>query len=197
MQKKRIMVVVFPVIVLVLMVVNSAAAAFGMSPAMILAATGTPNYLPIIWKAIVLTPTATATATATVATATATATATTQVSPTATATATSTPAPSLLYIQEIKVTGDLDTEYVVITNNLAATVNLEDWSISDTDGNSYSFSSLIIPPGESIRLWSKDAENDGRNLFWGFTGGAPVWDEDGECAYLRNGQNRLIDEYCY
>jgi hypothetical protein len=54
---------------------------------------------------------------------------------------------------------------------------------------------FILGPGQYCRVLT----NDYQPQHCGFTYGnpSPLWDNDGDCAYLQDSLGRLADEFCY
>lgn len=130
--------------------------------------------------------------------------------PPATATPTVTPTPTeepdQVVIDDV-VNGDspndLDDEYVEITNYSDDDVDMSGWRLRDESGppnpNIYTFpDDFVLDSGDSVRVWSKSGTDTATNLYWGRTQeDGPVWENGGECAILRDEDNRRVDQYCY
>jgi len=86
-------------------------------------------------------------------------------------------------------------EYVEIFNSGAEPVQLKGWSLSDIDNHVFWFPRFILGPGQYCRVYT--------NQYWpkhcGFTyqNPAPIWDNTGDCAYLRDATGRLVNKFCY
>lgn len=151
---------------------------------------------------ITLTPTVTPTGTITI-TATPTRTPTvTGTLPTATPTRTRTPTPTLVpgvFILDIEYAPDspLD-EYVLIRNQTAGFILMEGWTLRDDSNNPdnvFTFPHYNLVPWASVKVWTKSGVIDPDNIYWGRS--EPVWNDFGDCAYLRDSKNKFIDSYCY
>jgi hypothetical protein len=146
---------------------------------------------------ITATPTATPTITGTLPTATPTITGTL---PTATQTRTPTPTPTLvpgvfiLSIDHAPLTHPLD-EYVTIRNQYKVFIPMEGWTLRDDNKNIYTFPRYTLVNLAIVKVWTKNGVIDPENLYWGRTD--PVWNDHGDCAYLRNETGKLIDSFCY
>jgi hypothetical protein len=44
-------------------------------------------------------------------------------------------------------------------------------------------------------VWVKAGTNDAGNLYWG--AGSVIWNNTGDCAYLRDGGGVGVSTYCY
>jgi hypothetical protein len=177
-------------------------------------------FLPLVYRQSTPTQTSTPTSTGTVtptptntgtATQTGTATSThtitptgtyyspTPVTPTATPTPTFTPSPTpteRVFIVRIVATADypLD-EYVEINNNSDSYAILTGWLLKDDAGNTYQFPIFTLKPRDSARIWTKWGTNDLHNLYWGSN--VPIWNDHGDCAYLRDENNEPVHRKCY
>ena len=137
---------------------------------------------------VTATPTTTGAATAT-ATPVATATAVTP-SPTTTA-----PDVRVTFINYDPPGSDLDGEYVLIQNYAGVAVNLTNWTLRDLAGNTYLFPPFTLNAGSFVRVWTKAGANTPTDLYWGL--GAPIWDNTGDTAYLRDHYGALASTYSY
>ncbi len=165
-------------------------------------------FLPLVSKPYppTSTPTATATATATAtqaATSTATPTATATATPTATATATATNTPPPgntgdVVIIDIFVDGAGSSEpdeYVEIRNDDTSSIQLQGWTLRDIANHVYTFPSFVMTPGQVCRVYTNEIHPTWCSFNYG--SGSAIWNNSGDCAYLRNSSNTLVDEFCY
>jgi hypothetical protein len=86
-------------------------------------------------------------------------------------------------------------EYVEIRNEDAFSVQLSHWTLRDAADHVFTFPDFVIQPGQVCRIYT-----DENHLEWcGFNYGrsSPVWNNAGDCAYIRDYSNTPIDEYCY
>ena len=88
-----------------------------------------------------------------------------------------------LSISTLIGTGDVDNERVLIEHVGDGDVSLASWRLEDEDGNSYRFPALVLHPGGSVQLFSRQGEDGVTQLFWNRS--ESLWSE-GE-------QARLID----
>jgi hypothetical protein len=176
--------------------------------------TSTQNYMPIIYKALpitsTLTQTATSTSTATAAststtTPTSTSTSTSIAISTATATSTSTTTPTQppattgnIQITTIYYDGDGTTEpneYVEIRNMDSFAIQLSSWTLRDIAEHIYTFPPFVMQPGQTCRVYTNEYHPEYCGFNYGY--GSAIWNNTGDCAYLRNSASVLIDDYCY
>lgn len=147
-----------------------------------------------------LTPTNTPTGTITI-TATPTRTPTiTGTRPTPTRTSTATPTATLIpgiFIIDIEFAPDthpLD-EFVTIRNQTGNYIPMQGWTLRDENKNIYTFPRYTLTSWASFKVWTKAGTIDPQNLYWGRS--EPVWNDYGDCAYLRDESGKLVDSYCY
>ena len=120
--------------------------------------------------------------------------------PTATPTRTQTPTPTLVpgvFIVDIEyapLTHPLD-EYVTIRNQFKEFIPLQGWTLHDENQNVFTFPRYTLTDLASVNVWTKSGVIDPENLYWGRT--EPVWNDFGDCAYLRDEDGTLIDSMCY
>jgi LysM repeat protein len=90
-------------------------------------------------------------------------------------------------IRNVRDSGDMSAEAVEIQNN-GATVDLQNWTLSDADGNEYTFAQQRLFSGGSITLNTRAGQNTPVVLFWGQT--SPVW-QSGDVVTLSNAQGQV------
>lgn len=92
---------------------------------------------------------------------------------------------------------DVQGEYVKIENQGLVPAILDDWTLQDnaTTPHVYTFPALTLQTGASIYVWVKDGVDDSSNLYWGSA--QAIWNNDGDCAYLKDSNGTLVDTYCY
>jgi hypothetical protein len=86
-------------------------------------------------------------------------------------------------------------EFVEIRNEETTPINMRGWSLSDRSNNDFLFPDFTMNPGSVCRVYT----NQDHPEWCGFNikAEAAIWDNSGDCAALRDGENRLVDEYCY
>ncbi len=82
-------------------------------------------------------------------------------------------------------------EWVEVTNTTRRAVNLDGWTLSDSDGNRYRFDSLRLAGRSSVRVHTgvgndtrTDVYQDRRNY---------IWSNRADTATLRNDRGRTVD----
>ena len=143
---------------------------------------------PTITGTITITPTASRTPTVT------------GTLPTPTQTRTPTPTRTLVpgvFIDDIEYapeTHPLD-EYVIIRNQTGDYIPMAGWTLRDDSKNIYTFPQYTLISWASVKVWTKAGIIDPENVYWGRTD--PVWNDHGDCAYLRDDKHKLMDKVCY
>ncbi len=153
-------------------------------------------YLPLVNRPLntaTPTPTATATRTPTPVPATSTPIPTQTASPTETASPTATQ-PLIANINIIGVVPN-GAEYVEIRNDGNGSAQLINWTLSDDANHIFIFPAYVIQPGQTCRIYTD--ENHPEWCGFNYASGSPIWNNDGDCATLRNNDNVLIDQFCY
>jgi hypothetical protein len=150
--------------------------------------TSTPSQTPTPTGTITITatPTRTHTITGTLPTTTPTR--------TATPTATLVPGVFIVDIEYAPTTHPLD-EYVIIRNQFKKFIPMEGWTLRDENQNVFTFPRYTLTTLASVKVWTKSGVIDPENLYWGRID--PVWNDHGDCAYLRDDEGDLIDNFCY
>lgn len=81
-------------------------------------------------------------------------------------------------------------EYIELKNTGDVDKDITGWTVSDSDGNSFTFPSYVLNPGSTVRITT----NSGRFLF---NSTKPVWDRLGEAGYLQDTSGKMVDAYSY
>ena len=86
-------------------------------------------------------------------------------------------------------------EYVEFQNVDDLPIQIEGWTLRDDDGHAGVFSRFVMPPGQVCRVYTDEYHPD----WCGFTyrSGSAIWNDEGDCAFLRNRLGTPIDTYCY
>jgi endonuclease YncB( thermonuclease family) len=89
-----------------------------------------------------------------------------------------------------------EEEYVCITNQGLAAVDITRWWLRDEAGASYYFPAFTLDPGASVRVRTGCGQDTSSDLYWCRSGSA-VWNNGGDKAYLYNAQDALVDQLTY
>lgn len=90
---------------------------------------------------------------------------------------------------------NLNGEWVKIVNATGDSVDMTGSTLSDVAGHIYRFGELILPAGSEIRIMTGSGKDSQSNFHWGAK--APIWNNRGDTAYLKNGDGNLLDSYSY
>jgi hypothetical protein len=85
-------------------------------------------------------------------------------------------------------------EYVQINNNDVNRIQLANWTLRDEANHIFTFPSFVIDPGMVCRVYTN--ENHPEWCGFDYHSGSAIWNNSGDCAYLRDSSNTLIDQYC-
>jgi len=99
--------------------------------------------------------------------------------------------PPLVEIGQALGCGDLAAEVVVVGNQGGVT-SLEGWTLSDVEGNIFTFPALTLFTGAQVRVHSTVGNNTPGDLYWGRT--EPAWN-GGELITLRDAAGNVVDTY--
>jgi hypothetical protein len=86
-------------------------------------------------------------------------------------------------------------EYVEIRNEDTFPIQLSGWTLRDIANHVYTFPSFLIQPGQVCRVYTNQTHPQWCSFSYG--NGSAVWNNGGDCAYLRDSTATLIDDYCY
>ncbi|MFD1940065.1 lamin tail domain-containing protein [Nonomuraea mangrovi] len=90
----------------------------------------------------------------------------------------------------------LNGEYVTILNTTRRPVDLEQWTIKDKTGYTYTFGpDAVLGPGKKLTLRTGQGSDTPSTSYWGRR--AYVWNNDKDIAYLRDPDGKLIDSCSY
>ncbi|MFF3323083.1 lamin tail domain-containing protein [Streptomyces sp. NPDC002889] len=85
----------------------------------------------------------------------------------------------------------LNAEWVEITNNSRRSVDLDGWTLRNSDGNRYRFDDVRLPGRATIRIHTGHGRDTRTDLFQDRH--TYVWDNRSDTATLRNAHGRTID----
>ena len=86
-------------------------------------------------------------------------------------------------------------EYVEIRNDDTRTIQLQSWTLRDIANHLYTFPSFVMQPGQVCRVYTNQSHPESCGFNYG--SGLAIWNNTGDCAYLRDSLSTLIDDYCY
>lgn len=86
-------------------------------------------------------------------------------------------------------------EFVEVLNDGTEPIQLKGWTLSDDENYTFTFPSFVLGPGQHCRIYT--------NLYSPTTCGfsfyrpSPIWENDADCAYLKDPLGETISTYCY
>jgi hypothetical protein len=86
-------------------------------------------------------------------------------------------------------------EFVEIYNSGTQPIQLEGWSISDNENHLFVFPNFVLGPVQYCRVYT-DLYAPWHCGFSYYSPG-PIWDDTIDCAYLKDRDGRLVDQFCY
>ncbi len=99
--------------------------------------------------------------------------------------------PPQVEIGQVVGAGDLANE-VIVVHNLGGVVSLENWTLSDAEGNTFTFPTISLFADVQMRVHSIPGRSTPSDLYWGRE--APAWNS-GELITLRDETGNVIDTY--
>ncbi len=84
----------------------------------------------------------------------------------------------------------LNSEFVTLRNTGDQAVDLADWTIEDSAGNTFRFGSFSLEPARTIAVHTGSGKDTAEDLFWDRS--APVWGDGGDTATLRDANGATI-----
>ncbi|MBY8844625.1 lamin tail domain-containing protein [Streptomyces sp. SP2-10] len=86
----------------------------------------------------------------------------------------------------------LNKEWVEITNDTRRAVNLDDWTLEDEDGHTYTFHHYRLDGRATVRIHTGKGRDTKTDLYQDRR--HYVWDNRSDTATLRNDRDRFVDE---
>jgi LysM repeat protein len=99
--------------------------------------------------------------------------------------------PPLIEIAQVLGSGDLAAEVVTVRNRGGGT-SLEKWTLSDAEGNAFTFPALTLYTDAQVRVHSAAGTSTPSDLYWGRA--APAW-AGGTLITLRDAAGHVVDTY--
>ena len=86
-------------------------------------------------------------------------------------------------------------EYVEIQNQDTVAIQLQNWTLQDNANHTFTFPPFIIQPNQVCRVYTN--ENHPEWCSFNYAQSTSIWNNTGDCAFLRNTQSIQVDDYCY
>ena len=91
---------------------------------------------------------------------------------------------------------NLNDEYVVIKNEGNAAIDMTGWTLSDEVNHVYTFpSGFTLNAGLTVTIYTGSGTDTQDKLYWG--SGSPIWNNDGDTAYLKNNGGESVDSWSW
>ncbi|WP_394697702.1 lamin tail domain-containing protein [uncultured Methanomethylovorans sp.] len=88
---------------------------------------------------------------------------------------------------------NLKEEWIAVTNSGKSSVDLSGWWIEDEVGNKYTFPSFSLSAVSTVTIYTSEGKDSNTELYW--DNPSPVWNNDGDTAYLYNISGEVVDSY--
>jgi len=85
----------------------------------------------------------------------------------------------------------LNAEWMVVKNTNPEAVSLRGWTLRDASGHTYTFRSLTLGAGETVRVHTGSGRDTSSHVYWG--SGNYVWNNTSDRAELRRPTGTLKD----
>jgi len=86
-------------------------------------------------------------------------------------------------------------EFVEVLNDGTEPIQLKDWTLSDDENHIFTFPNFILGPGQHCRVYT-DLYSP-TTCGFSFFNPSPIWENDQDCAYLKDPLGETISTYCY
>ena len=86
-------------------------------------------------------------------------------------------------------------EFAEIRNLSNFAVQLSGWSLSDEKGHKFTFPNLVLISGGYCRIYTNQYVPETCGL--SFYSLSAIWDDAGDCAYLRDPYGNIVSQLCY
>jgi micrococcal nuclease len=86
-------------------------------------------------------------------------------------------------------------EFVEVHNDGTEPIQLKGWTLQDDDDHVFTFPSFVLGPGQHCRVYTNlyRPASCGFSFFYP----SPIWENDADCAYLKDPLGEIISTYCY
>ena len=82
-----------------------------------------------------------------------------------------------------------------LRNDDAGVIQLQNWTLRDDGQRIYRFPSFVMQSGQVCRVYTNEYHPEwcGFNYY----SATPIWNDSGDCAFLKNSLEMPIDTRCY
>ncbi|MBZ0288682.1 MAG: lamin tail domain-containing protein, partial [Anaerolineae bacterium] len=103
-----------------------------------------------------------------------------------------TAASAQLQIVQVVAPGDVTAEGIVIRNN-GESINIKDWTLSDSNGNIYTFNERLLFSNASITLFTRTGQDTAIVAFWNRN--TPLFSDPGNVLTLTDANGVVQSTY--
>lgn len=96
---------------------------------------------------------------------------------------------------DTRADSSLNKEWVQLTNTTGQAIDLDGWTLSGEDGDTYTFDAYRLAAHATVRVHTGEGVDTRTDLFQDRR--RHVWDNYADTAILRNGRARLVDEFTW
>jgi hypothetical protein len=86
-------------------------------------------------------------------------------------------------------------EYVEVYNAGTEAVQLLGWTLRDIENHVFVFPTFVLGAGQYCRVYTNLYRP--QNCGFSYFSPAPIWENNGDCAYIRDAAGRSVSEFCY
>jgi endonuclease YncB( thermonuclease family) len=86
-------------------------------------------------------------------------------------------------------------EFVEIHNVSDGTIQLKGWSLKDNQNHVFVFPEYLLLPDQFCRVYTYGYHPT--TCGFSYFSRSPIWDDLGDCAYLKDSLGLLVDQFCY
>jgi endonuclease YncB( thermonuclease family) len=86
-------------------------------------------------------------------------------------------------------------EYVEVYNAGTEAVQLSGWTLRDIENHVFVFPTFVLGPDQYCRVYTNLYRP--QNCGFSYFSPAPIWENNGDCAYIRDATGRPVSEFCY
>ena len=90
---------------------------------------------------------------------------------------------------------NLNGEWVEIKNTGSTSANLKGFVLQDAANHKFTFPDFVLNAGKTVKVYTGQGTASSNSLYWGSK--SPIWNNDGDTAYLYDNNGKLIDTYKY
>lgn len=88
---------------------------------------------------------------------------------------------------------NLDEEWVEISNQGGADVNLTGWTLEDAQNHTYKFPDFSLKAGSAAKIRTGIGNDTSEDLFWNRS--SSIWNNDGDVATLMDASGSIVSRY--